>query len=128
MVWAVLEGAETPLSTGEVRERLGAEGEDLAYTTAVTTLGRIYRKGVLTRSLSGRAHRYTPATTTSGLAVRRMAQVLDDESDRTAVLTHFLSGLSGRDEARLRQLLGDDLPAGSAADRAACADDGPGPE
>jgi predicted transcriptional regulator len=126
-VWAVLTGAGTPLSTGEVRERLGADGEDLAYTTVVTTLGRLYRKGLLTRSLSGRAHRYAPATTTSGLAARRMHQALADEADHGAVLSHFLSDLSGRDEALLRQLLADELgpAAGPATDGDAEAGAGP---
>ncbi|MDQ2710302.1 MAG: BlaI/MecI/CopY family transcriptional regulator [Actinomycetota bacterium] len=102
----MLRSADAALSAGEVRQRLG---EDLAYTTVVTTLGRLHSKGLLHRVRSGRAHRYSPVTTESGLAARRMRQTLDAEPDREAVLSRFVAGLSGRDETLLRRLLDDHL-------------------
>ncbi len=44
-VWTLVQGAGAALSAEEVRERLGG---DLAHTTVVTTLGRLYAKGMLT--------------------------------------------------------------------------------
>ena len=41
-----------------VRELVDGGCEDLAYTTVMTTLDRLFKKGVLTRSEEGRAFRY----------------------------------------------------------------------
>lgn len=45
---------------GEVREAL-RESRPLAYTTVMTVLERLSRKGMVTRQKSGRSFRYTPA-------------------------------------------------------------------
>jgi predicted transcriptional regulator len=103
-VLAVLQAAGSPLSPGEVRDQLG---DDLAYTTVVTILSRLYGKGVLVRRKAGRAFVYQPVADEPGLAARRMAQVLDAETDREAVLARFVSGLSGTDEELLRRMLGE---------------------
>jgi len=103
-VLAVLQAAGSPLSPGEVRLRLG---DDLAYTTVVTILSRLRGKGVLDRRKAGRAFVYAPVADEPGLAARRMSQVLDAEPDREAVLTRFVSGLSGQDEELLRRMLGE---------------------
>jgi predicted transcriptional regulator len=103
-VLAVLQAAGSPLSPGEVRDRLGG---DLAYTTVVTILSRLHGKGVLSRRKAGRAFLYAPVADEPGLAARRMAQMLDAEPDREAVLARFVSGLSGRDEELLRRMLGE---------------------
>ena len=103
-VLAVLQGAGSPLSPGEVRERIGGS---LAYTTVVTILSRLHAKGVLERHKAGRAYLYSPVADEPGLAARRMARVLDGESDREAVLARFVSALSDSDEELLRRMLGD---------------------
>jgi predicted transcriptional regulator len=103
-VLAVLQGAGTPLSPGEVRERIGGP---LAYTTVVTILSRLHAKGVLERHKAGRAYLYSPVADEPGLAARRMARVLDGEADREAVLARFVSALSDTDEELLRRMLGD---------------------
>ena len=103
-VLTVLQAAGSPLSPGEVRDRLGG---DLAYTTVVTILSRLHGKGVLDRRKAGRAFVYRPVADEPGLAARRMARVLDAEPDREAVLARFVSGLSGTDEELLRRMLGE---------------------
>jgi predicted transcriptional regulator len=103
-VLAVLQAAGSPLSPGEVRDRLGG---GLAYTTVVTIFSRLHGKGVLDRRKAGRAFRYAPVADEPGLAARRMARVLDAEPDREAVLARFVSGLSGTDEELLRRMLGE---------------------
>jgi predicted transcriptional regulator len=103
-VLAVLQGAGSPLSPGEVRERIGGS---LAYTTVVTILSRLHAKGVLERTKAGRAYLYSPVADQPGLAARRMARVLDSEADREAVLARFVSTLSDSDEELLRRMLGD---------------------
>ncbi|HTS96686.1 MAG TPA: BlaI/MecI/CopY family transcriptional regulator [Streptosporangiaceae bacterium] len=101
-VLAVLQAAGAPLTPGQVRERLGGR---LAYTTVVTILSRLYAKGVLTRSRSGRAYSYAPVADEPGLAARRMRGVLEAEPDREAVLARFVSGMSPADEQLLRRML-----------------------
>lgn len=101
-VWAVLQEAGQPLTAGQVRDRLGRPP---AYTTVVTTLARLHADGLLTRARDGRSHRYAPSTTEAGLAARRMQLALDDHDDRRAVLTHFVSALTGEDETVLKDLL-----------------------
>jgi predicted transcriptional regulator len=103
-VLSALQAAGVALSPGEVRDRLDA---DLAYTTVVTILSRLHDKGVLERRKVGRAYAYAPVADEPGLAARRMARVLDGESDRGAVLARFVSGLSESDEELLRKMLGD---------------------
>src|ERR1700759_4138220 len=98
-----LQRSGSALSPGEVRERVGG---DLAYTTVVTILSRLHAKGVLDRHKAGRAYRYVPVSDQPGLAARRMARVLDEEADREAVLSRFVSALSDRDEALRRRMLG----------------------
>lgn len=78
---------------------------DLAYTTVITILSRLYAKKAVTRSRQGRSYAWTPASDEAGLAALRMRRVLDGERDREAVLARFVSALSPGDEARLRALL-----------------------
>lgn len=106
-VLATLWAAERPLTAGAVQAKLP---DDRAYSTVVTILSRLYEKGVLTREKHGRAFAYTPVSDESGLAARRMRQVLDTRRDRGAVLARFVSELSEKDESVLRSLLGTDAP------------------
>jgi predicted transcriptional regulator len=101
-VLSVLQRAGVALTPRDVSARLGG---GLAYSTVVTILSRLHAKGVLTRRRTRRAYAYAPVADESGLAARRMRQVLDREADRAAVLEHFVSDLSERDEQLLRNLL-----------------------
>src|SRR2546423_15028489 len=46
-----------------VREMLENGCDDLAYTTVMTTLDRLFKKNLLAREAEGRAFRYTPRFT-----------------------------------------------------------------
>jgi predicted transcriptional regulator len=48
---------------GTVRELIEQQHVDGAYTTIMTTLDRLYKKGVLDRTPEGRAYRYRPRQT-----------------------------------------------------------------
>ena len=119
-ILAILREADGPLSPGEVRQRLtprpavggapadgqpadGPRGE-LSYSTVVTIVSRLHAKGLLARQRAGRGFTYTPLDEAS-LAASRMSQVLSSEHDHDAVLSRFVSGLSGRDARLLRELL-----------------------
>ena len=107
-VLEILREAGKPLSPGDVRQRVsaGTRGE-LSYSTVVTIVSRLYDKGLLTRQRAGRGFTYTPVDDAS-LAASRMSQALGSGSDHDAVLSRFVSGLSGRDARLLRQLLTDE--------------------
>ncbi|KOU24187.1 hypothetical protein ADK52_14760 [Streptomyces sp. WM6372] len=108
-VLAVLRSASVPLTPREVLDRIGG---DLAYSTVVTILTRLYDKDVLTRAAHGRAFAYAPATDEQGFAARKMHRAMEEAQDREGVLTRFVGDLSSGDEALLRRLLGGDLDTG----------------
>jgi predicted transcriptional regulator len=107
----ILWEAGRPLSATEVRERLLAESGngtgELAYTTVVTILARLFEKKTLSRARDGRAFRYAPVTDEAGLAARRLTAMLDEVTDRDAVLSGFVENLTDDDEHLLRALLAD---------------------
>ena len=106
-VLGIVREAGVPLSPGEVRQRVSAgQRGELSYSTVVTIMSRLYEKGLLARQRAGRAFTYTPVDEAS-VAASRMSQALGSGSDRDAVLTRFVSGLSGRDARLLRRLLAD---------------------
>jgi predicted transcriptional regulator len=111
-VLAVLRAAQVPLSPGQVRERLAIRPQgELSYSTVVTIMSRLHAKGLLARERAGRGFAYTPVDAAS-LAAGQMTRALDAGADRRAVLTSFVSGLSGRDARLLRRLLADGGDAG----------------
>lgn len=102
-VMAVLWAADRPLLPAEVKERLGTE---LAYTSVATVLSRLYGKGLVRRSESGRAYGYEASVDESQLAVRRIGEVLASASNKRQVLAGFVSSLSNREIDALRAMLG----------------------
>ena len=92
------------LTAAEVQQ--GLDG-DLAYTTVVTILTRLHKKGAVTREKHGRSYAYAPVEDEAGLAARRMGKLLDAYPDRARVLARFVSNLSRSDERTLRTLLHD---------------------
>lgn len=106
-ILGILRTASEQLSPGEVRERITAgQQRDLSYSTVVTIMSRLCDKGLLARQRSGRGFTYT-AVDEASLAASRMSSALGSGIDHGAVLTRFVSGLSGRDARLLHSLLTD---------------------
>ncbi|MFI6465960.1 BlaI/MecI/CopY family transcriptional regulator [Streptomyces sp. NPDC050528] len=101
-VLAALYGADEPQTARQVRERLPG---DLAYTTVLTILSRLYDKGMLVRHRAGRGYAYAPARDEATHTAERMRSLLEHGTDREAVLTRFVSELSAQDEELLQRLL-----------------------
>ncbi|MGW7236376.1 BlaI/MecI/CopY family transcriptional regulator [Streptomyces sp. NPDC054804] len=101
-VLAALWAAAGPQTAREVRERLPG---DLAYTTVLTILSRLYEKGMLVRHREGRGYAYEPARDEASHTAQRMHSLLAGGSDREAVLARFVSELSEQDEHLLHQIL-----------------------
>jgi predicted transcriptional regulator len=94
--------ADEALTPGQVRDRLGF---DLAYTTVMTILSRLYEKGSVTRARAGRAYVYTPAFDQAEVAASQMREVLDNGHNRDEVLARFVGSLSSDEERTLTALL-----------------------
>lgn len=92
--------------TGTVRD-LCDDFPAAAYTTLMTTMERLHKKGVLHRQKSGRAFIYEPVNTRteleSGLITRAIQPLLSSESARP-VLSCFVDEVSRHDERLLDEL------------------------
>src|SRR5262249_17298879 len=91
-----------------VRELLEDEKITQAYTTVMTTLDRLYKKGLLDRIAEGRAFRYSPRQTPEELqrvaAVEGIRQLLGS-SDTTALpLSYLVEAVSSHDAQLLDEL------------------------
>jgi predicted transcriptional regulator len=76
-----------------------------AYTTVMTVMENLYRKGWLRRERDGRAWRYTPTRSRSGYTASLMQEALDASPDRRTALAHFVLQLGPSDAALLQQAL-----------------------
>ena len=75
----------------------------LAYTTVMTVMGNLGRKGWLRRHDEGRAYRYEPLVSAQEYSAGLIRQALAASTDRPAVLMHFLRGLSAEEPASHRR-------------------------
>ena len=102
-IHAVLAAGRKPMTPAQVRDAMGG---DLAYTTVLTVLSRLYDKGEIAREPAGRGYAYSGPQDAAELTARRMTLLLDGrDADRAAVLTRFVDGLEPGDEHLLRSLL-----------------------
>jgi predicted transcriptional regulator len=84
--------AAEPLTVRQVHERISS-GRDLAYTTVMTVLDRLAKKGVVTQQRADRAYRYTAAQTREEMIAAVMLDALSASPDRDAALAHFVGQL-----------------------------------
>lgn len=88
VVWGA-PGAVTPR---QVHEQLSTTRE-LAYTTVMTILVRLCKKGLLEREPAGRAFAYRPRISREERAAARMSDALTSVGDPSLALTHFVESL-----------------------------------
>jgi predicted transcriptional regulator len=107
-ILACLAAHDEPMTVSEVQADLAGE---LAYTTVMTTLTRMFAKRALHREPRGRAYAYSlpggASVARASMAAFHMQRLLDAEDDRASVLEQFVAHLSPDDEQRLQQLLRD---------------------
>ncbi|MDR1768928.1 MAG: BlaI/MecI/CopY family transcriptional regulator [Propionibacteriaceae bacterium] len=99
-VMATLWSADQPMSVREVREALGPQ-RDLAYTTVMTVLVRLAKKGCVERRLGNRAWLYSPALRRVDLAISQIETLTSDlaPDECQATLDHFVTTCSGASPA-----------------------------
>ncbi len=93
-----------PALVREVLEDLQRDRE-IAYTTVMTVMENLHRKGLLTREREGRAYRYASERTREEHTAAMLEDVLATSSDRSATLMHFVQHIDDSELAALGAML-----------------------
>ena len=93
-----------PVTVRELFDELQQE-RVIAYTTVMTTMDNLHRKGWLTRVKEGKAYRYTATASREEYSARLMREALDDGGDTQAVLSHFVAQMDGEESEVLRTVV-----------------------
>ncbi|WGT47505.1 BlaI/MecI/CopY family transcriptional regulator [Tessaracoccus lacteus] len=102
-IMEVLWSSDAPRSVADVHAILTVE-RPLAYTTVMTVLDRLAKKGLVTRELVARAWRYEAGYSQSDLLAAELATALQSVSGsvRREALTRLAKLLSDEDLTALR--------------------------
>jgi BlaI family transcriptional regulator, penicillinase repressor len=91
-----------------IRELIADGNIRQAYTTVMTTVDRLYKKGLLTRVAEGRAFRYTPRHSPEELqrvkALESIRQLLGSGDPSALPLSYLVEALSTHDAQLLDEL------------------------
>ena len=97
-VLAVVAAQGEAVTVTQVQAQLSG---DPAYTTVMSTLSRLARKGALSRTLSGRAYRYELAAPEGAIddavTARQMRDLMSSGGHPDAVLARFVADLEPAD-------------------------------
>ncbi len=99
--------ADRPQTVRQVHDALRTQRE-LAYTTVMTVLQRLARKGLVAQIRDDRAHRYAPVDGRDELVAGLMVDALDQAADsggRQAALMHFVERVGADEADALRRAL-----------------------
>jgi predicted transcriptional regulator len=90
-----------------VRELLGELRHDraIAYTTVMSTMDNLHRKGWLARAKDGKAYRYTATASREEYSARLMQEALAGGGDTELVLRHFVAQMDGAESEALRAVV-----------------------
>ena len=104
VLWDLPEGEESTVR--EVHAKL-AESRDVAYTTVMTVMDRLARKGMVLQEKEGRAYRYRAKATRAGMTADLMRDTLADlgSNEREPALVAFVEEASADDLAAQRRAL-----------------------
>ena len=76
-----------------------------AYTTVLTVVTNLHKKGFVGREKVSRAYRYFPMQTREEAPSRTLRQVLDASGDSAAVLMHFAQTVTPAEREVLSEYL-----------------------
>jgi predicted transcriptional regulator len=93
-----------PVTVRELFDELSAE-RTIAYTTVMSTMDNLHRKGWLDRVKEGKAYRYTATASREEYSARLMREALDAGGDTEAVLSHFVAQIDSGESEALRSVL-----------------------
>lgn len=80
-------------------------GRELAYTTVMTVLDNLHRKGWVTRELNGRAYSYVASRSREDAVAHALRELLDSTADPESALLRFARSVSPRESEVLRKAL-----------------------
>ncbi len=103
-VMGVLWQAQRPLTVRDVLLEIN-RSRALAYTTVMTVMDNLHRKGWVQRERSGRAYRYRPTEAREEAAARVLRDLLASTGDPDGVLLHFARSASEHESTILRRAL-----------------------
>jgi len=97
------------LNKANVRDVVDALGDEFAYTTIMTTLDRLYKKGYLDREMQGRAFVYSPRVTQEEMQIGILGDVITgllDTATRSVepVLASIVDSVGDKDRKLLDEL------------------------
>jgi predicted transcriptional regulator len=93
-----------PVTVRELFDQLSTE-RTIAYTTVMSTMDNLHRKGWLDRVREGKAYRYTATASREEYSARLMREALADGGDAEAVLSHFVAQIGSGESDALRSVL-----------------------
>jgi predicted transcriptional regulator len=99
-IWA----HDGPVTVRDIFEELHQE-RSIAYTTVMSTMDNLHRKGWLKRERDGKAYRYRAVASREEYSAQLMGEALDDAGDTEVVLSHFVEAMDGEQAAALRAVL-----------------------
>ena len=100
MVW----DHDSPVTVRELFDELREE-RAIAYTTVMSTMDNLHRKGWLARVKEGKAYRYTATASREVYSARLMREALADGGDTEMVLSHFVADMDGTESEALRMVV-----------------------
>jgi len=77
----------------------------IAYTTVMSTMDNLHRKGWLAREKDGKAYRYTAVASREEYSARLMREAMAEAGDTEAVLSHFVAQMDGEQSQVLGTVL-----------------------
>ena len=102
-----------PVTVRELFDELRTQ-RVIAYTTVMSTMDNLHRKGWLAREKDGKAYRYTAVASREEYSARLMSEAMAEAGDTEAVLSHFVAQMDGEQSqvlgAVLRRLTGGRQP------------------
>jgi predicted transcriptional regulator len=93
-----------PVTVREVLLDLRTE-RDIAYTTVMTVLDKLYRKGWLRRERDGRAYRYEAVSSRAAYTASLMNEAWATSDNPAAALVHFFGMMSPEQREALTDAL-----------------------
>lgn len=106
-LWALdASDSDAALTVRDIHESISQE-RDIAYTTVMTVLDRLTKKGLVTRERDGRAWRYQAVSTSEEITAQLLREGLEhiESSDRRAAMMHFLDAASAEEIDDLKAAL-----------------------
>lgn len=100
------------LSVADVQQRLDRSGHQVAYTTVMTVLGRLFEKGLVRRERDGKRYVYRSAKRAAETKARILARVqraLFDSERLKPIAALVDGGLSRTELEQLRRLIDEKL-------------------